>query len=227
MPLKKSRGNMYDWVSHTHSHLGGECPHKCSYCYVQRNRFGVSERYKGNVRLIEKELAVNYGSGKTIFIEHMNDMFAIGVQDDWIDKILTHCKAFPKNKYVFQTKNTQKAFVWLENFPHDFMIGTTIESNRAYRAISKAPDPFFRFTGMERFVGSEIFVTIEPILDFDLQIMFNWLSAIKPSFVNIGADSKRCGLPEPSDDKIKALVAGLQERNITIKKKVNLERIFK
>lgn len=25
MPLNKSKGQMYDWVTHTYSHLGGEC----------------------------------------------------------------------------------------------------------------------------------------------------------------------------------------------------------
>lgn len=29
MSLKKSTGNMYPWVTHTHTHLGGECSHKC------------------------------------------------------------------------------------------------------------------------------------------------------------------------------------------------------
>lgn len=32
MSLKKSKGNMYDWVSHTHSHLSGKCGHQCGYC---------------------------------------------------------------------------------------------------------------------------------------------------------------------------------------------------
>ena len=81
---------------------------------------------------------------------------------------------------------------------------------------------------MARFSGRvENFITIEPILDFDVDILISWLSILKPNFVNIGADSKHCKLPEPSDDKIRALVAGLQERGITIKKKINLGRIFK
>lgn len=35
MALTKSKGNMYPWVTHTHTHLRGECPHGCRYCYVQ------------------------------------------------------------------------------------------------------------------------------------------------------------------------------------------------
>lgn len=35
MPLNRSTGNMFSWVTHTRTHLGGQCPHQCSYCYVQ------------------------------------------------------------------------------------------------------------------------------------------------------------------------------------------------
>jgi DNA repair photolyase len=54
MSLKKSTGNMYPWVTHTHCHLGGQCPHKCVYCYVDNFPYGRPEKYKGALRLIEK-----------------------------------------------------------------------------------------------------------------------------------------------------------------------------
>ncbi len=228
MPLKKSQGNMYDWVTHTHSHLGGECPHKCSYCYVQRNKWGVSERYKGDVRLIEKEFDVNYGSGKTIFMEHMNDMFATDVHDGLIRRILTHCQTSIENKYIFQTKNPYRAFFLLLGSVKNFMIGTTIESNRAYDEITTAPDPRDRYEGMLKFRGkAATFVTIEPILDFDVDILVTWLTELKPSFVNIGADSKHCNLPEPSNKKVKELIGGLIANGVVIKKKTNLGRMLK
>ena len=72
MPLTKTKGNNYEWITHAHSHLGGRCVHECSYCYVDNPRFGRPERYKGELRLIEKEFSVNYGSGKTIFMENVN-----------------------------------------------------------------------------------------------------------------------------------------------------------
>jgi len=103
MPLTKSVGNMYSWVTHTHTHLGGKCPHECSYCYVGKSRFGIIPRYEGEPRLVEKEFSVNYGSGKTIFMEHMNDAFADGVKSLFIDRILSHCYAFPLNTYVFNS----------------------------------------------------------------------------------------------------------------------------
>jgi len=74
--LRKAQGNMYSWCSHVNTHLSGECPHKCTYCYAQKGVAKLSGRYKGEPRLDESELNINYGNGKTIFIEHMNDLFA-------------------------------------------------------------------------------------------------------------------------------------------------------
>jgi hypothetical protein len=219
---------MYDWVTHTHSHLGGECPHKCSYCYVQRNRFGVSPRYTGQVRFIEQELNVNYGTGKTIFIEHMNDLFADGVPEEFIMRVLTHCDMSFGNKYVFQTKNPARAHNWLTlHKPVDYMLGTTIESNREYPSISKAPAPYLRRDGMMKFIGTaQTFVTIEPIMDFDILPLVEMIVAIKPAFINIGADSKHCGLPEPTPTKVKEFVCKLHAAGIVIRKKVNLARML-
>lgn len=230
MPLKKQKGNMYPWVTHMHSHLAGECPHKCGYCYVQRNRFGVSPRWKGEIRLIEDELKVNYGSGKTIFIEHMGDLFAGGIKDRFIEEILRHCWICPENTYVLQTKNPERVFWWYKEktyFPDDFMIGTTIESNRLYEN-SLAPIPADRYLGMLKFkeAGVKTFVTIEPIMDFDLDVLVKWLRDIKPDFVNVGADSKGCNLPEPSPEKVKKLISELQKFT-EVRNKSNLNRILK
>jgi len=234
MPLKKSSGQMYSWVDYVHSHLGGECPHRCSYCYVQRNRFGVSPRYKGELRPIYQEFKVEYGYGRTIFIEHMNDMFANEIDSYWIINILEHCRKYPSNTYVFQTKNPSRAFDFISHFPEKFVIGTTIESNRLYENITKAPEPVLRFMGLMLFKARkvlggknmEIFITLEPILDFDVDALIEWFRTLQPDFINIGADSKNCHLPEPSKEKILELMSKCGEHNIPIRKKVNLTRII-
>lgn len=240
MPLKKSIGNMYDWVTHMHTHLAGECPHKCIYCYVQTNPHGVSSRYKGEPRLVESELDVNYGILKTIFIEHMSDLFAEGIKDEWIEDILNHCRQFPRNKYVFQTKNVLRLLNYYiqKKFPdRTVLVGTTIETNRNTfdfglnnkYDISKAPFPHDRYRDIKhlREKFCPVFVTIEPIIDFDLDIFSSWIIDIEPNFVNIGADSKNCHLPEPSKEKILKLVDILRENKITIKRKTNLERLLR
>jgi len=228
MPLKKTHGNMYDWVTHTHSHLAGKCSHECSYCYVQamEARF-KSGKYIGPLSLMEKEFDVKYGEGRTIFIEHMNDMFAMDVPDNFIGRILNHVNEFPMNTYVFQTKNPSRMWNWVSKFPKKSILGTTIESNRIYPTLSKAPSPFERVDGMLH-LPKEFprFLTIEPVLDFDVDILASWIYQIHPDFLNLGADSKGFGLPEPTVEKIMQLVDKLKEYGIELREKHNLQRLL-
>ncbi len=68
-------------------------------------------------------------------------------------------------------------------------------------------------------------VTIEPIMNFDLDIMIKWLKDIKPKWVNIGADSKGHNLPEPSKEKVESLIKELKKFT-EVKIKPNLKRII-
>lgn len=233
MPLTKSKGNMYPWVTHTHSHLGGECSHACGYCYVQamEKRF-KSGRYAGPLRLISEEFKVKYGYGRTIFIEHCNDLFAYEVPREMIMSILNHCRAYPGNTYVFQTKNPRKMAEYIRHMPEEVIIGTTIESNIRYGAMGDAPSPEERATCMHVIACAypdsiKRFVTIEPVMDFDVEPFADMIVKCSPFFVNLGADSKNSQLPEPSIEKIKALVAALHDHGIELIEKHNLERLRK
>lgn len=186
----------------------------------------LKAKYTGQPRLIEAELAVNYGSGKTIFIEHMNDLFAEKIPADWVYKVMAHADKFPDNKYIYQTKNPERAAKWYSPAANWDMFGTTIETNRDFKLLSNAPSAVSRVVGMMK-ISVKKFVTIEPILDFDVDIMVGWMKEIRPEFVNIGADSKGCGLPEPPAEKVRELIAKLGEAKITIKKKTNLERLLR
>lgn len=236
MPLKTSTGNMYPWVTHTHCHLGGECPHECSYCYVDTPRWGRPERYQGQLRLIEKEFRVNYdektltrNGGKhpsTIFMENCNDLFAEIVDDNAIKYVLNHCKAWPENTYVFQTKNPARYQEFLSMLPLKCILGATIETNRDIpEELSKAPRPIDRFEAMAELTEYDKFVTIEPIMDLDPHVLSSWISWIDPEFVNIGADSKKHNLPEPNKETIERLIALLGD--IEIREKHNLDRLMK
>lgn len=226
MPLIKASGQMYPWVTHVHSELGGECEHKCIYCYVNSPRWGRAPRYCGEVRIIEKEARVRFGSGKVIFKEHMNDLFAANVPNHIISAIIKHTFLWPENTYVWQTKNPARLL-----FIHDLLpvpdksiVGTTIETNRIIPGISAAPTPENRMLAMEKIKGRK-FVTIEPVLDFDVDILAGWIDRIHPEFLNLGADSKSHGLPEPTVEKIMALVAKLKEYGIELREKHNLKRL--
>ncbi len=243
MPLVKARGNMYEFVTHCHSHLRGGCPHSCSYCYVRSFR-NYQRDWTGPVRLLEKELSVNYGEGKTIFIEHCSDMFAEGVPDEYVSKIIDHCNKYEGNTYLFQTKNPKRMLDWYEFLPGDFnvILGTTIETNRRLdhimsastgEPLSKAPDPKERYeamlvaSGIRKSSGERLMVTIEPIMEFDLDVLSEWIINLKPDFINLGADSKRHNLPEPTREEVLALVNVLEENGVHINKKSNLGRLVK
>ena len=232
MALNKSKGQMYNWVTHTHSHLAGACSHACSYCFVQAmaERFpAMKARYTGPLRLIEDEFKVNYGSCKTIFVEHMNDLFAEDVPDKFIKRIMNHCQLWPGNTYVFQTKNPKRYLNPMWVFPENTILGTTIETNRIIPNIGSAPIPYDRTAAMIELRRSwpsfRRFVTIEPALDFDVEILAGWIEMINPEFVNIGADSKNRNLPEPTVEKVMALVDKLREYGIELREKHNLQRL--
>lgn len=226
MPLRPSKGNMYDWVTHTHSHLGGECPHKCIYCYVDNPKFGGRpEKYQGEPGLIEKEFEVEYGAGKVIFVENMNDLFADGIPDSFITRVMLHCWKWPDNQYVFQTKNPARYLTTRSLLPPNSMRGCTIETNKPIGpAISHAPLPVERFLAMEALEGRK-FITVEPVLDFDLEIFAERIIMVRPDFVNVGADSKGRNLPEPSIDEVMKLVELLTDAGIEVREKHNLERL--
>lgn len=227
--LRKSTGNMYPWVTHMHAALGGECRHKCSYCYVDNPRMGRDQRFTGDIRLLEEEMNVDFGTKKIIFIEHLNDLFSYGVPDQMIFRVLDHCKMYPDNTYVFQTKNPGRYVKIPSNqFPPRYILGTTIETNRDIPGIGFAPKPYFRFCSLTELDPKiPLFITIEPIMDFDLDELFRWIQSLRPEFVNIGADSKGHNLPEPSVEKIKSLIKKIEESKIEIREKHNLERILK
>jgi protein gp37 len=174
------------------------------------------------------ELLVRYGTGRTIFIDHCNDLFAEDVPREWIERVLDHCAAWPTNTYVYQTKNPGRYLEFIPLMLPTCMLGCTIETNRDIPlSISHAPRPIGRYANMKQLSGSRrIFVTVEPIMDFDVQILGQWLTDIHPEFVNIGADSKGRGLPEPSAEKIIALISILNTAGIEIREKHNLGRIL-
>ena len=231
MPLLESKGNMYPWVTNMHTHLGGECPHKCVYCFVNKGFMNTPrpKRYCGPLRLLEQEFKVDYGTGRTIFIEHKNDLFCKDVPGEFIFRILQHCIEFPLNTYVFQTKNPARYFeIGINAFPRNSIFGTTIETNRNIPGISQAPRPFERSAAMMKFPAEvKKFVTIEPVLEFDVDILASWINCIRPDFLNLGADSKGNNLPEPTVEKIHELVDALADYGIELREKHNLQRLMK
>ena len=211
---------MYEFVTHTWNAIKGKCPHDCSYCYMKR--WGNLK----DVRLDEKELKTDLGTGNFIFVGSSCDMFAADIPDEWILKTLNHCVLF-KNKYLIKSKNPQRI---VDFYPLVGVVSpivcTTIETNRWYPDVmGKSPSIPSRVSGMRQLNKFEKFVTEEPIMDFDILELVEMIKSIEPTQVNIGADSGGNNLPEPSVGKIEQLKNELSKFT-TVANKRNIKRLL-
>ena len=222
MPLKKQTGNMYDFVTHMWGPVRGKCKHDCSYCYMKNPRFEL-----GELRIDEKDMKSRLGENNIIFVCHTVDLFADDVPAEWIDRVLARCCEYPKNRYLFQSKNPARILDFVDNLPSDVFIGTTIETNRAEYYESKAPSYIERAEALKKLSekGLDTMVTIEPIFDFDLDELVDIVITANPIWINVGADSKGHDLPEPSKEKVTALIEILQTKT-DVELKQNLSRIL-
>jgi protein gp37 len=191
----------------------------------------MKRRYSGPPRLIPEELEVNYGKGRTIFLEHMNDLFAEGVRATDKILVLEHAREYPENSYVFQTKDPAMARVFNRFFEPGWMIGTTIEADEIPAEIrGAAPSASSRAFAMADWMRHapdvKRFVTVEPILDFNPLQLATLVLMCQPDFVNIGADSKGTGLPEPSWEKVVRFLTIIEREGVEIRRKSNLERLI-
>jgi len=175
---------------------------------------------QAELHFVNKEMETHLGQGNFIFVGSSTDMWANIVDSSWLFQVLVHCKGFD-NKYLFQSKNPERFRYF--TFPTDAILGATIETTRDNGYISQAPSPIYRYQAMATLRKPKM-VNIEPIMDFELDMMLLWLRNIEPDFVSIGADSKRHNLPEPSSDKVQELIEGLSEFT-EVKVKDNLKRI--
>jgi len=177
------------------------------------------------VRLEEKELKNDLGTGNFIFVGSSCDMWAQNIPISWIEKTLEHLSKFD-NKYLFQSKNPER---FLEFKLPKSVLCTTIESNIFYSEIMrKSPTPYMRAKYMQVLskCGFQTYLTIEPIMDFTLKPMLELIEMISPEQINIGANTSNIQLPEPPKEKILALIAGIEAMGIIVHKKSNLKRLL-
>jgi hypothetical protein len=189
----------------------------------------MMERYGQNqkpLHLDEKELKVNLGEGNFIFVCSGCDLFHPEVPPSWIFQILVHTKSF-KNEYLFHTKRPSRAVYGIgeRHFPVNSTLCVTLESNRPWPGISKAPQPSCRVEALREWEGKKM-ITIEPIMEFDVMTFSEMILSCNPAQVNIGADSGNNHLPEPSPEKIATLIGELRKfTDVHLKK--NLRRLYK
>ena len=131
----------------------------------------------------------------------------------WIEPIFDRIFQEFSIQFFIQSKNSDCLYDLhlRDDFPPNLWLGITLETNRntGYDKISKAPVPSVRFE-QARLLRPDI-VTIEPILDFDMEVFVWMIRLLAPRVVYIGYDTKKCGLPEPPLAKAIQLVAKLHQ----------------
>jgi hypothetical protein len=139
-------------------------------------------------------------------------------------KLIFHAmRQYPKTTFLLQSKNPQQ-FVNFEQryeYPFNCVLGTTIETNYTYyfnhysteKIVSKAPYPGDRKNAMVE-LHHRKYITIEPVLLFDVSILTKWLKDIMPEFVYVGYlnplwKAKKLQLIEPPVEKTMQLIKAL------------------
>ena len=215
---------MFKSVGWTWNPITG-CTHDCPYCWAKN----LSERYG---RSFEPKLHVNKlleklpDDGTWIFLGSMGDLFCYGFDSHQIYEVLNVLECYKgSNKFLLQTKNPVRAINFIDQLTQlkdKIIIGTTIETNR--ETLGHAPKTIERYAAMVFFdkLGFKTFLSLEPLADFDIGDMTNWILDIQPEAVELGLENYTKFLTPPPEMKIIDLIAFLEDCKIPFILKDNL-----
>jgi protein gp37 len=203
---------MFDNITKTWNPVVG-CLHNCTYCWARRlaeTKLKDVERYRDGFvpKLVEKELSKRFHE-QNVFVSDMGDLFGNWVPPEWITKVIDAIKKSPTSNFLFLTKNPGKYLRYAELYPENLVLGATIETNRDYY-VSQAPTTVERYKAMAELPYRNKLISIEPIMDFDLETFVQWIREIKPVLVHVGYDNYNKHLPEPSLSKTMQLIDELR-----------------
>ena len=223
---------MYGFVTKTWNPFVG-CNFLCRYCWARRmaKRLPCSKCKTFTPHFHLERLGKIPKSG-FVFVGDMGDLWwAAHAPEsvrhrqplDGLMSLITEAlhearKARRRLALFFETKAPE---VYRRHWPSDEWSGyevwasVTIETNRSEltRRLSRAPDPEERFNDMCEFAlgWPLIHVSIEPIMDFDMDVMLEWIREIRPLKVSVGYDNYGHRLPEPPLSKTLELIRRLRE----------------
>jgi DNA repair photolyase len=225
---KKTNGKMFNIVTGTWNPISG-CLYNCNYCWARdlaltklKNSHRYSSGFKPNLN--EKEFRVKFGKGDLIFVSDMGDMFGGFIPDKWIKQVFDHIRQFPEADFLFMTKNPERYLKLLPYIPENAILGATIETTCDEIVqtdnVSNAPVPTSRYIAMKALDWKRKMVSIEPILDFDLNKFSRWIEDINPFIVYVGYDNYCHKLREPTLEKTNELIDTLKETSLVIRKTI-------
>jgi len=203
---------MFDNITKTWNPVVG-CLHNCVYCWARRlaeTKLKDVERYRDGFvpKLVDKELSKRFHR-QNVFVSDMGDLFGEWVPNEWITRVIDAIKQSPTSNFLFLTKNPGKYLKYVELYPENLVLGATIETNRDYN-VSNCPTTYERYKYMRELPFKNKVVSIEPVMDFDLEIFVQWLKDIGPVLVHVGYDNYNNNLPEPLLSKTYQLIDQLR-----------------
>ena len=219
---------MYEFAK-TWNPIGGRCIHFCEYCYVPRlmKQFpALKKKYSGKPRIYD--LHKNLGSGNFWFVQSMGDLFAENIPREIYMRVFEYIDRFPNNTYFFQSKNTIRFFGFRKFYPENTILCTTFETNRIelLKKYSGGIKDLSRIYNLY-YIDFPLHITLEPLMDFDMNKILEPIKYVNPIQVNIGANtSHKIKLPEPPKEKILELISEL-EKFTKVHLKKNLDRLIK
>jgi DNA repair photolyase len=204
--------NMYELSAKQFNPFAG-CKHNCSYCgssfqaqlkrYAKKN---CQECYEFKPHTHPERLSQSLPKTK-----YMQFIFTCANGDiafcptPYLREIVSTIKGKPDRTFLIQSKNP--GTFGRVDFPDNVILGTTIETNRdrLCKAVADAPPPSKRYRDFAKIEHPLKMVTIEPVMDFDLDVMVKWMRNLSPCMIWLGYDSKNNHLPEPELHKVREL----------------------
>ena len=220
----KSKERMYKDTATWNPFVG--CEFYCNYCkpsfqnnhyfVMQHRRCGLFHPHEHPERLDLKkipneEIIFVCGDSDIAFAnpEYMKKVFDFMKQDTRKDRI-----------WFLQSKHPECFQQYLKEIPPNTILLTTIETNRdsIYHGVSDAPPPSYRYQAFKDLDYPKKIVTVEPIIDFDLEVFVDWIVNIKPLAVFIGYNShpKQVHLIEPDMEKTLDLIVALKNKGVRV-----------
>jgi len=218
---------MYKFVRRTWNPLVG-CGFNCIYCWARRmakrQKCELCRSFKPHAHRERLDVSLLPKSG-VVFVCDMGDISCHHIQD--IREVLRFIESFQQNHetvFFLETKNPSIYSACMEMTrldPGKTILSATIETNRNQIAaeFSKAPMPEYRYNDMRMLDWPRKHVSVEPIMDFDLDVMFKWIAGIEPEMVSIGYDNYGNRLPEPPLEKTMKLIQMLEDSGIMVERK--------
>ncbi len=222
---KKISSRMYANTKTWNPFVG--CKYECEYCKVSFQR-QYKRRGKKNhdcyyfIPHVHEERLNKIPNSEIVFVSGFGDISFCPKEytKKIINSIIIKNLKRPDTIYYLQSKNPQYFKNFINILPNNVIILITLETNRDknYNLFSKAPVPSKRYKDFVELDYPRKVITIEPIMDFDLEIFSEWLINAKPEYIWLGFNSrpKQVNLDEPKNDKVKNLIKILKNANIKV-----------